>query len=101
MKRPFKDYLTLIENELGVQLFCWQKDALRHIYDGNLGHLCFGRQCGITLLTKAALMLYEEMERDAGNLSSRLYELDSYSTTVVTCDDDWGENIEWEKENEI
>ena len=24
-----------------------------------------------------------------------------YSTTVVTCDENWGENIIWEKENRI
>ena len=101
MRRPFEAYITLIENEFGVQLFDWQKDVLRHIYDGNLGRLCFGRQCGITLLTRAALILYEEMARDAGNLPPRLYELDGYSIAVVTCDENWGENIEWEKEKEL
>lgn len=100
-KKPFEAYLTFIEHELGFKLFDWQKDVLFHIYNGDLGRLCFGRQCGITMLTRAALILYAEMNRDSGNLPPRLYELDGYTTTVVTCDENWGENIEYEKENKI
>ena len=100
-KKPFEVYLAFIENELGCKLFDWQKDVLLHIYNGDLGHLCFGRQCGITMLTRAILILYMEMDRDANNLPPRLYKPDVYSINVVTCDEDWGENIEWEKENKL
>ena len=101
MKKPFETHITFIEHELGVKLLDWQKDVLLHIYNGNLGRIYFGRRCGITMLTRAALMLYEEMARDTGNLPHRLYELEGYTTTVVMCDEDWGENIEWEKENKL
>ena len=54
---------------------------------------------GKVIMERAAEMLKEEMDRDAGNLPPRLHELEDYSVTVMTCDENWGENIEWEKEN--
>lgn len=99
MKKPFEHYITLIENVLEFKLFSWQKDVLLQIYSGNLGSICFGRQGGITMLTTAALIMCEEMDRDTGNLPPRLYELDGYTADVVTCDDDWKNIIEWVKEN--
>ena len=99
MKKPFEDYITLIENVLEFKLFCWQKDVLLHIYNGDLGRLCFARQQGITMLDTAAVILSDAMARDAGILTPMLYESDVRSTTVVTCDERWKENIEWEKEN--
>lgn len=99
MKKPFEHYVTIIENILEFKLFKWQKDVLLHIYNGDFCRICFARQQGVTLLDTAALILCEEMNRDAGNLPPRLYEPDGYSATVVTCDENWGENIEWAKEN--
>ena len=99
MKKPFEAYITLIENILEFKLFSWQKDVLFHIYNGDLGRIYFGRRGGITMLTTAALIMYEEMARDTGNLPPRLYELDGYTADVVTCDEGWRENIEWEREN--
>ena len=98
MKKPFETYLTFIENELGVKLLYWQEMVLRAIYDGKYPIVSCVRN-GKTIIDKAAQRLKEEIDRDAGILPHRLYELDGYSTTVVTCDENWGENIEWEKEN--
>lgn len=96
MKKPFEAYLTFIENELGVKLLCWQKMALYAIYDGHCPYIS-GVRGGKVIMERAADMLKEEMDRDAGILPPRLYELDGYSTTVVMCDENWRENIEWEK----
>ena len=98
MKKPFKDYIYFIENELGVKLLYWQEMVLHAIYDGKYPTISCVRN-GKTIIDKAAEMLYEEINRDAGILPPRLYEPDGYSTTVATCDENWGENIEWEKEN--
>ena len=100
MKKPFETYLNFIENELGVQLLCWQKMALHAIYDGHYPYISNIRN-GKVIMYQAAKLLKEEMERDAGNLPPYLYELDGYAVNVVTCDENWGENIEWEKENKI
>lgn len=100
MKKPFEDYITFIENELGIKLLYWQEMVLRAIYDGKYPIVSCVRN-GKTIIDKAAQLLKEEMARDTGNLPPRLYELDGYSVTVVMCDENWGENIEWEKENKI
>ena len=100
MKKSFEDYLTFLENQLDVKFVDWQKMFLRGIYDNT--PVCFyGLISGRTILYKAACALKEEMNRDAGNLPSRLYELDGYSADTVICDEHWRENIEWEKENKI
>ena len=99
MKRSFETYITLIENILEFKLFQWQKDVLLQIYNGNFGRICFARQQGITMLDTAAVILCDEMNRDAGILPPHQYKLDGYSTTVVTCDENWGENIIWDNEN--
>ena len=97
-KKPFEHYIDFIEHELDCKLLDWQKIVLCEIYDGKYP-IVQGQLNGKFAAYRAAEMLYEEMNRDAGNLPPRLYELDGYSTTVVTCDENWGENIEWEKEN--
>lgn len=99
MKKPFEAYITLIENVLEAKLFQWQKDVLLQIYNGNFGRICFARQQGITMLDTAALLLCDLMNRDAGNLPPYLYELDGYTADTTMCDEDWRENIEWEKES--
>ena len=101
MKKSFEAYLAFIENELGCKLLDWQKTILRNEYEGK--HYCynFGRISGKYVLYQAARMLKEEIDRDGGCLPARLYELDGYSTTVVMCDENWGENIAWEKENKL
>lgn len=35
-KLTFEDYLAYIEDELGIQLFAWQKEILRASCEGNL-----------------------------------------------------------------
>ena len=101
MKKPFEDYITFIENELGCKLLDWQKQILRNEYEGK--HYCyhFGRISGKYVLYRAAKLLKEEMDRDTGNLPPRLYELDGYTADVMTCDEGWRDNIEWEKENKL
>jgi hypothetical protein len=98
MKKSFEEYLDFIEHELGCKLLDWQKTVLRNEYDGKHYYYNFGRISGKYVVYQAALMLKEEMARDTGNLPSRQYELDGYAINVVTCDENWGENIEWEKE---
>ena len=98
MKKPFETYLTFIENELGVKLLYWQEMVLRAIYDGKYPIVSCVRN-GKTIIDKAAKLLKEEIDIDTNKLPPRIYELDGYSTTIVTCDENWGENIEWEKEN--
>lgn len=100
MKKPFEAYLTFIENELGVKLLCWQKMALRAIYDGHCPYIS-GVRNGKVIMYRAAELLKEEINRDAGNLPPRLAELDGYTADVVTCDEGWRDNIEWEKENKL
>ena len=86
MKKPFEDYLAFIEKELGCKLLDWQKIVLREVYDGKYP-IVQGRRCGKFIVYRAAEMLKEEMDRDAGNLPARLYELDGYSADVETYDD--------------
>lgn len=94
MKKPFETYLAFVEHELGCKLLDWQKVVLRNEYEGK--HCCYysGRISGKYVLLRAVQLLKEEMDRDSSNLPPRLYELDGYSATVVTCDENWGENIE-------
>lgn len=99
MKKHFERYLAFIEHELGTPLLGWQKTVLRAIYDGKYP-IVQGRLCGKFIAYRAAELLKEEMDRDTGNLPSRPYELDGYAINVVTCDENWGQNIEWEKEKE-
>lgn len=96
MKKPFEDYLDFIENELGFKPLYWQEMVLRAIYDGKY-HVVSCVRNGKTIIDKAAQLLKEEMDRDNGSLLPWTYKPDGYSTTVVTCDENWGENIEWEK----
>ena len=91
MKKPFEDYLVFIENKLGIKLLCWQKMALRAIYDGYYPYIS-GVRCGKVIMKRAAEMLKEEMDRDNGILPW-LYKPDGYTTDIVIYD-------ELEKENE-
>ena len=100
MKKPFEDYLHFLENDLGIKFLYWQEMVLRAIYDGKYPIVSCVRN-GKTIIDKAAKLLKEEMDRDTGNLPPRLYKLDGYAVNVVTCDENWGENIEWEKENNL
>ena len=98
MKKSFETYLTFIENELGVQLLCWQKMALRAIYDGHYPYISSVRG-GKVIMERAAEMLAEEINRDTGIIPPRLYELEGYSADATMCDEGWNESIEQEKEN--
>lgn len=100
MKKPFEDYIDFIEHELGCKLLDWQKRALRGIYDGKYP-IVQGRLCGKFIAYRAAKLLKEEIDRDTGTLPSHLYKLDGYAINVVTCDENWGENIEWKKEKKL
>ena len=101
MKKPFEAYITLIENVLEFKLFSWQKDVLLHIYNGDLGRICFARQQGITMLDTAAVILCYAMNRDIGNLPPNMYELDGYSADIVMCNEYHDDRDEWRKENKI
>ena len=94
MKKPFETYLAFIENQLGVQLLCWQKMVLQAIYDGHHPYVS-GVRCGKSTMIQAAQLLKDEINQDIGNLLPRMCELDGYTANVVTYDDD----IKWEKEN--
>ena len=98
--KPFETYLTFIENSLGIPLCGWQKTVLQAVYEGKHPIYATPGRGGKVAMLKAIEILTEEMARDRGELPSRLYELDGYNTTVVTCDDNWGENIIWEKETD-
>ena len=100
MKKPFKVYINFIENELGIKLLCWQKESLEAIYNGYRPYISCVRGGKVTM-ERAAALLAEEIDRDEGLLPARLYELDGYAIDIVTCDENWGENIIWEKENEL
>lgn len=94
MKKPFETYLSFIENQLGVQLLCWQKMVLQAIYDGHYPYVS-GVRCGKSTMIQAVDLLRDEIARDVGDLPSWQYELDGYTTNIVTYDDD----IKWKKEN--
>ena len=64
MKKPFKTYLTFIENELNCQLFDWQKQVLRAIYDGKYPIIYRGRCGGKVILIKAENLLKEQMIKE-------------------------------------
>ena len=100
MKKPFEDYLSFLENDLGYQFFEFQKALMREVYEDKHLYYCVNRYHGKHWLYDAMRKLKEEMDRDDG-LFPHQYKLDDYSTTVVTCDENWGENIEWEKENKL
>ena len=91
-KKPFETHLAFIENELNLKLFDWQKQVLRNEYEGKRYSYHFSRTLGKYVLLEAARIFKEEMKRDAGSLSPRLYELDGYTTDIVIYD-------ELEKEN--
>lgn len=101
MKKPFEEYIAFLENDLGYQFFESQKALMRQVYEGKHVYYCANRYCNTHWLYEAMRRLKEEMDRDNGNLLPWTYKPDSYSTTVVTCDENWGENIEWEKENKL
>lgn len=64
----FKEYLTLIENELGIKLLAWQKDALQDMYENRPVYYRPARGIGMTTLEKAVLLLTEfkkENENDS------------------------------------
>ena len=97
MKKPFETYITFIENELGVKLLCWQKMALEAVYKGYHPYIS-GVRNGKVIMKRAAELLKEEIDRDIGTIPPRSYAPDGYTIDVVACDENWGENIIWEKE---
>lgn len=101
MKKPFEDYLSFLENDLGYQFFDFQKALLREVYEGKRYYYCANRYTDTHWLYDVMRKLKEEMDRDNESLLPWTYKLDGYSATVVTCDENWRENIEWEKENRI
>ena len=101
MKKPFEDYLDFLENDLGYQFFDSQKALLREVYEGKQLYYCSNRYTDTHWLYDVMRRFKEEMDRDEGNLLPWAYKLDGYTTTVMTYDENWGENIIWAKENEI
>lgn len=99
MKKPFEEYLAFLENDLGYKFFESQKALMRQVYEGKHVYYCANRYGNTYWLYDAMRRLKEEMDRDVNNLLPWTYKPDGYTTTVTTCDGNWGENIEWEKEN--
>lgn len=59
-----EDCLDFIENQLGIHLLTWQKEALRMIYENNpCEYRLPGRGCGRTVFKKATKLL-EEMKKE-------------------------------------
>ena len=57
--KTFEDCLTFIENELGIYLLAWQKEALRAIYEDRPYYYRPARGIGMTTLDKAVVLLAE------------------------------------------
>lgn len=102
MKKPFEVYIGAIEAVLECKFFTWQKKILFQLYSGDFKHTNYiPRGIGISMLDTSAILLYTLIERDEGNLLPYRYELDGYKTNVLLYDENWGRNIEWEKENKL
>lgn len=65
MKKPFEHYIAFIEDTLECKLLDYQKDVLRHIYNGE--NFCWypGRAIGLTQLYQAASILYKEILKES------------------------------------
>lgn len=94
----FEDYLDFLENDLGCKLFDYQKELLRKTYEDKRLYYCTNRYSDTHWLYNIMRKLKEEMNRDSGGWLPWTYKPDGYSTAVVMCDENWGEDIEWEKE---
>ena len=58
--KTFEDYLAFIENQLGIYLLSWQKEALRIAYENKpYYYISPGRFCGRTVFKKATKLLEE------------------------------------------
>lgn len=55
--KTFEVCLSFIENELGVQLLAWQKEALQHMYENKPYYFIPGRGGGLTMFNKAQILL--------------------------------------------
>ena len=92
MKKPFETYLTFIENQLGVQLLCWQKMVLQSIYDGYHPYVS-GVRSGKAIMCRAAELLREKMIQETKTLKPRPYRPDGYKVDILLCDDSARYNI--------
>lgn len=63
MKKSFEGCLAFIENELGCELFDWQKKVLRAIYDEKYP-IVQGRLSGKFVAYRAAQLLKEQIEKE-------------------------------------
>lgn len=61
--KTFEDCLAFIENQLGVHLLLWQKEALRLIYENKRFYLIPNTRGGKTTFVKAAQLL-EEIKKE-------------------------------------
>ena len=100
MKKPFEDYLDFLENDLCYKFFDFQKALLREVYEGKRLYYCGNRYVDTHWLYDVMRKLKEERDRDNG-LLPWTYKTDGYSSAAIVYDENWGENIEWEKENKI
>jgi hypothetical protein len=57
--KTYEDCLNFIEDNLGIQLRCWQKEVLRTIYENNPFYYRPASGVGITTLEEAVLLLEE------------------------------------------
>jgi hypothetical protein len=66
-KYTFEDYLSFIEDKLGLQLLSWQKDFLQKMYNGEYDCYMSGRGIGKTVAYKAGEILKELMNKENNN----------------------------------
>ena len=62
--KPFEDCLSFIEDYLGIQLFSYQKEVLKMVYDNKPYYYLPARGSGLTTFRKA-MMLLEELKKGA------------------------------------
>lgn len=67
MDKTFEDYLSFIEDELGIQLLDWQKEFLQQIYNGKTPYYMPGRAIGRKTVGKAEKILNKLMAKENSN----------------------------------
>ena len=63
MKIPFEDYLSFIEDSLGIQLLSYQKEMLQKLYENKYYYFLPYKDYGKTILLTTAKLL-EEMKKE-------------------------------------
>ena len=64
MKKPFEHYIAIIEDTLDYKLHNWQKEILRHLYNGDHTYYMPARSFDVTALEQAILVLCIAMDEE-------------------------------------